>query len=169
METIDQLGRESKRPGIPSIETRQLADFLAETDKTFFAYAELSAIICRNVQNDARGYLLAARRIVLREKGFVFRPVRNQGIRRLEKREVPVAVDDRFSHVRRTHKQTLRELGTVDVCELPQPERAGYVAKAALAAMTVHTHGSEQMKRLQSAVNAQKQLDLSATLEAFKV
>jgi len=140
MNTIDQLGQESTRRGVASIETRQLAEFL-KAPQVFFSYPELSAVIGFSVQDKGRGYLLAARRIVLRESGFVFRPVKNQGLKRLEKHEIPIAVSDRFSHVRRTHSQTLRELGTVDVCELPLAERAGYVAKVALAAMTVHTHG----------------------------
>ena len=166
MKTIDQFGNDSPRPGIAAIETRLLADYLG-TDKGMFSYLELSAVIGTNVQHGARHYLQAARRIVLREKGRVFRPVRNEGLRRLTAREV-AKLEDRFQHVRRTHKQTVSELKTVDLAELPEDVRTSCVAKMALAAMTIHTHESKQMKRLEGVVGSHRELDLAKTLEAFR-
>ena len=154
--------------GLPSFETRQLVEFLKTTERPFLSYQELSAVIERNVQTEARACLLTARRIVLHEKGFVYRPVRNSGIKRLTSREVPAAVEDRFSHVRRTHRQTVRELSTVNLTELEPTERTAYLAKLSLAALTVHTHDAKQRALVEASVTSQKQLSLGETLAAFQ-
>ena len=155
------------RRGVPAIETRQLADYLLGAESELITYEELSAVIGQNVQGKARCYLLSARKIALREKGMVFRPVRNIGIKRLNQIEV-AKLEDRFHHVRRTHKQTIREMKTVDIAALPVVERASCVGKLALATLTVNTHGSKQMKRLEAAVNVKHELNLLETLDVFR-
>lgn len=166
--TVDQHGQNVKlRPGVPSVYTRQLADFLERAEQDQFSYTELSAVIGANVQGEARSYLLAARSIALREKSMVFRAVRNEGIRRLSSREVAL-LEDRFQHVRRTHKQTIRELSTVDMDKITSSERASAAGKLALASLTVHTHDPKQIKRLESAVRGKQRLELEQTLNIFK-
>ena len=169
MQTIDTNGAKAQSKGsLPSIDARLLADELGRAGLEIVSYPTLSGLIGRNVQGAARSYLLTARRIVLREKGFVFRPVRNLGLRRLRPEET-AACDDRFEHVRRTHKQTIRELKTVDISALPETARAGCIARMSLAAFTVYSHGGEVRKRMEAASSSvENKLDLTATLEAFR-
>jgi hypothetical protein len=167
MDTIDQHGQKEKPTrGIPCIESRMLAKVLSD-GREAYSYDELSEVATCDVRGRGRGYLLTARDIVLREKGFVFRPMRNLGLRRLTQQEVSV-LDDRFTHVRRTHKKTLKELGTVDLASVPEAERISCVAKIALAEMTVHAHHGRQMKKLEESVGTSHKLDLTKTLEAFR-
>ena len=79
------------------------------------------------------------------------------------------ALDDREKHIRRTAKKNLLERKTVDLDEVPEDQRMGYVAKVTLATLTVHVYSGKELKRLEDALpKQQKELTLSQTLEAFK-
>jgi hypothetical protein len=170
MGTVNQQGQIVRsKPGVPSIDTRLIADYLMASEADLIPYDELSKLIGKNVQGDGYGYLLAARRIVLREKSFVYRPVKNLGLKRLTNLETAKLMD-RFDHVRRTHKTAVKELKTVDLSALPEPERTSAIAKMALAALTIRTHEPKQMKAIEAKVNPEKQamLAIATTLDAIK-
>lgn len=155
------------KPGIPSIETRLLATYMESCEADILTYADLSGVINQNIQGKARGYLLAARRIVRREKQMIFRPIRDVGLRRLTQSEV-TKLEDRFRHIRRTAKEALRELETVDLAKVSDGDRMACIGKMTLATFTAHTHGDKQLKRIQESILSPKPLDLTATLELFK-
>ena len=156
------------KPGVPSMETRLLADYLRKNTDREVAYSILSELIHADVQGKARTYLLAARRMVLRENGIVFRPMRNIGLVRLTHAEV-ATLEDRERHIRRTAKTNLLERKTVDFSAIPEELRLSCVAKITLATLTVHIHSAKQMKALEQAIPQNKErLDLAQTIEAFK-
>lgn len=172
---IDQHGKPNPpKLGIPALESRLLADRFGAIPVDEFpliTYEELSAIARCNVQSDrGRGYLSTARSLVLREKGYVFRPERNIGMKRMTAMEISKGCSyERITHVRRTHKAGLREQETVDLEKLPEGERSGHIGRISLMAMTVHTHRGDNIKKLEAAANgATKTLPLQQTLEAFK-
>ena len=174
MEPINEQGKPNPpKPGIPALESRLLADRLAaipEGEYPLVTYEELNEIAHCNVQGKGRCYLATARELVLREKGYVFRPDRNVGIKRMTNLEISKGCSqERITHVRRTHKKGLREQATVKIEDLPDNERAGHIGRISLMALTVHTHGGAQVKKLEAAVNgATEKLPLQKTLEAFK-
>ena len=166
MEPKSELVKEPKA-GVPSVEARLLADYLRKNTDREVSYADLSAVIGADVQAKGRTYLLTARRIVLRESGIVFRPLRNIGLMRLTHAEV-AKLEDREQHIRRTAKTNLMERKTVDFSAIPEDARLSCIAKITLATLTVHVHSSKQMKALEGAIPKNKELDLSQTLEAFR-
>lgn len=168
MSIIDSLGNSiNKRPGVPCLESKRLAEVLSDGSRELFTYEELSAAIGADVQGAARGYLLTARDIVLREKKYVFRAIRNVGLRRVSGEQV-TKLDDRTRHIRRTAKKDLREQETVDLESVSAPARISCIARMGLAHMTIHTHQDKQIKKLEAAVGSERKIDLSKTLAAFK-
>ena len=156
------------RAGVASIEARQLADYMRAHEDRELLYQDLSKVIGVNVQAKGRTYLLTARNILLRDNGIVYRPLRNIGLVRLTHAEV-ATLEDRETHIRRTAKKNLLERKTVDLDEVPEDQRMGYVAKVTLATLTVHVYSGKEIKRLEDALpKKQEELTLVQTLEALK-
>jgi hypothetical protein len=169
MQTINETGKDLKqKPGVPCIETRLLADLLMASESNVVNYEALSGAIGQSVQGKARGYLLTARDIVLREKGMVFRPLRNIGLMRLAKSDV-TKLDDRRLHARRTHRKALREHSTVSPDQVSPDEWITNVAKCAFHEMNMHTHDGKRLKQIEQSIrdSPQHQLNLKATLQLF--
>lgn len=166
MESKSELIKEPKA-GVPSVEARLLADYLRTHTERKLTYTDLSAVIDVDVQSKGRTYLLTARRMVLRENGIVFRPLRNIGLMRLTHAEV-ARLEDRERHIRKTAKTNLLERKTVDFAAISEDLRLSCVAKITLATLTVHVYSGKQMKAPEQVIPQNKQLDLASTIEAFK-
>ena len=72
-------------------------------------YKELSAAILRDVQQEARGVLSTARRLVENQHKILLEAVTNEGIRKTEEHEG--AMDRTHAHIRRMAKQTTKRVG----------------------------------------------------------
>jgi hypothetical protein len=132
-----------------------------------YLYKELSALIGSDVQNQARGYLMTAREIVRKEKGYVFRPLRNLGLRRLTQEEV-ARLRDRSEHIRRTAKKWTGELGTVDLLAVSEQARVAAVAGKTLARLTALAHEPKRVKQLEESIGKKFKPDLSKMLDSLK-
>ena len=72
-----------------SIDSRTIYDRLAKIEiDEFIEYSELSGLVGRDVQQEARGNLTTARNIARRTKGAVFGVVMNEGLKRLKDEEI---------------------------------------------------------------------------------
>jgi len=85
---LEDASRGGRR--VRSMETELLRMFLVEqlAPGTHLTYAELSDVIEKDVQGEARGALISARKIVEKENGIVTVAIRGVGIYRLREGEV---------------------------------------------------------------------------------
>jgi hypothetical protein len=113
----------AKRIPERSIQAQQLIERLEEaTTGELIPYAELSALIGEDVQNEARGYLATARRRLLKDKQLFFATIFNEGVRLLNSSEVVNTIDP----AGRVHRIALRSkeaLAAADYGELSTEDR----------------------------------------------
>lgn len=111
MKTIPEIG----------LDTRLLAERLRalRVDEEV-TYAELSQLIGRNVQHEARGILRTARHHVEREDRIVTECVRNQSVKRLADAVIVNTIGTAArQRIRRTAQRAIRKLVAVDFPALP--------------------------------------------------
>lgn len=89
-------------------------------------YADLTALIERDVRGEARYCMTSAQRRVRREDGFLFAVVRTVGLRRLANNEKVPHSGRRIISAQRQIRRGDRELKTVIPGQLTEAERHGF-------------------------------------------
>lgn len=103
-------------------------------------YKELSQMIGRNVQGDARHVLSSARRVVLRENEIAFSVVENEGLRRMNDDELAMSYHPALRHIRRTAKKASRVVACADMAKLqPDKQREVSVGLSTVGAIELFT------------------------------
>lgn len=151
-----------------SPDTRLLRQRLARMGKgETITYAELSAEISKEVTGGFSA-LQSARRSLLNDEGFVFSPVRGEGLKRLNDSEIVAASDGDIVALRRRSKRAARKLSSAEFDALTEEEKLQHTAKAsvlgAVAAMTTEKAVTAVSKVAQGRAN---ELPIRDTLKAM--
>lgn len=151
------------------VDTQLLVKRLLDTkDGDIITYRELSKLIGENVQTDKRHLLYSAQRILIRDHSIVFGCVMNEGIKRLNAREVATLGSH---HIRRIHGEAgrgMRKLATVNVDKLDNAQRIALLTHCSFLGAIRQMSNANRVRRLQGAVSrANERLSLQETLEAF--
>lgn len=110
-------------------------------------YSELSKLIGRDVQNDARGCLVTAMKIVRRDNQIVFGTVRNVGIRRLNDDEIVDTPKAAFRRIRNISTKAGRVLACADTSKLPpEKQRAASAALSVAGAIALFSSAKSLLK-----------------------
>jgi len=131
-------------------------------------YQEISVIISRDIQQ-ARGYLNTAKRIALRDDGFVFGAVRNIGIRRLNDMAIVESANKSIRSIRRKASRKKDDLLCMRREELNDEEKLSLDTKLTHTSFLEHMTKPKAIRRLEMSVKeASHQLPLQKTLEIFR-
>lgn len=133
------------------------------------SYADLSSLIGRNVQDEARGSLESARRMAYRDR-LVFDVVRGVGLRRADD---VAKVDGCHAGVQRLRRGAVRigkRLASVEnFAALPNDKKIQHNTLASFAGVIAEATKPAQLKKLEDQVTkAQASLPLAKTLDVFK-
>lgn len=130
------------------------------------SYADLSAIIGKTVSGETSA-LGSARRSLIKE-GYVFSPVRGQGIRRLTDAEVVSAADGDIDGMRRKARRAGMKLSTVSVENLPPDKQIAHAAKSSIAgAVAAITTATAVQKIEKAAAGRSGELPIAETMKAL--
>ncbi len=137
-----------------SVDTQVLERRLLTLDVGAVAsYAELSALIQRNVQNGARHVLASAVRRLLSEHGRVIACVRNEGVKRLDDLGIVSTGASAIKHIHRASKKATKKLAAVqDYEQLPKEVQARVNVQRAMLGVLAQTTREPQLKRLETKV-----------------
>lgn len=152
-----------------SVDAQVLAKRLEQlkVDETV-SYAELTALIKRDVRNGARHVLATARRIVLRDRKMVFECVCKLGVKRLNDSDIASIHEHSIRHIHKTARNTSRKQLCADYEKLTNEEKvklnSGLSFMGALSIMTTRP----KIKQLENRVSEEHgKLPLAKTLEMF--
>lgn len=131
-------------------------------------YPELSEIIGRNVQKEARGCLISAMRVALYNE-MVFGTVRKVGIKRLTDRELAGIGEGVRLHIGRVARKAVRKMTMVNNFEtLSNEEKIRHNTGVSMLGAIGHITSSKQAKSLEGKVSSSLEaLPLQKTLQAF--
>lgn len=154
-----------------SVDSRLLYKRLAElAPGQIITYAELSAIIGRDVQGDARSYLNTARRMVEREDGKAFGCIINEGLKCLIDKEIIVSGSNAVTRIRKFSKRAARRFTCIaDMASLPNEERIKMNATASILGAIAFIGKASNVSKIEAAVaETKEQLPYLKTMEAFR-
>lgn len=132
------------------------------------SYAELSALVGRNVQDEGHGVLATARRMAEREE-IVFGTVMGQGIRRLSDPEIVDTGDHAIARVRRAAKRGANTVTAVaDFDALPNEKKIKHnTLLSLLGTVTAFMRPATAKKIATSVAQNSGKLSVGDTLRAF--
>lgn len=135
----------------------------------FIKYTELSKIIGRNIQHDARHILESARRITQRDKRVLFECVRNEGLRRLNDVGIVGTTSVAVTKIRNMSRRgAAKVLCMQDIDALPKNDKDVLNARLSIMAMVSNVTKAKSIKLIESKVaETQERLPLRKTIEAF--
>jgi len=146
-----------------SADARTLASVLRDASPgDTVTYERLSASIGRDVQEDARGALQTARRLVLNEHRIVFDAVRGEGLMRLKDKQIVGLSDKARDHIRRTSRKTAKALVCVDYDALSPEDQVKHNTGLSMLGVIAELSTSRSVAKLESKVKeAGKELPLA--------
>lgn len=156
-----------------SIDTMALIKYLTEKkdENGLITYQELSEVIGRDIQKEARGCLKTAQNRLLNDEGISFGVIRGEGIRKLSQEEVVDASDAPIMRSRRLAKRGFARLtkGIQDFENLPREKQIKHNVAASIFGMINHMTKAKSIQKLIPAVEkASGILPVMKTIEAFK-
>lgn len=144
---------------------------LAAVDE-LVSYKELSVIVRRDVQNEARGILETARRRCMKEDMIVFGTVVNEGLKRLSPSGTIQAGEFFVRHIKKTARKgiaTISCLTTEQFNSLSNEEKVMHNTNRSALGILEHISRPSGVKKIEGAVTKeQTALPLAKTLELFK-
>lgn len=148
-----------------SADARFLKQRLHElTPGASITYAELTALIGKPV-NGSTSALQTAKRSLLKE-GYVFSPIRGEGVQRLTDADV-VATDD-ISPLRRHARRVGKRLSTVSYDALSMPQQLAHTAKASIISMVSAVTTETAVSKIEKAAGGRAgELPIGETLKAL--
>lgn len=116
-------------------------------------YDELSAVIGRDVQTDARGNLTSARNRVLRSSQMVFEPVTNVGLKRLDDHGIVSLGSSYAGRIRNLARRGRRKLAAVlNFDALPNTLKVEHNTRYAQLSAIGHFASEKSTKKIEGAV-----------------
>lgn len=155
-----------------SIDSRILYDRLSKMDiGESISYAELSALIGKDVQREARGNLNTARNQARREHGMVFGAIIGVGLKRLKDEEI---VGEGLKTVKAIGRASRRAMGKLvcvqDFDAMPTQAQTKHNTMLSILGVMNAMARPKRIFQIEASVEAaQKKLPIKQTLEAFKV
>jgi hypothetical protein len=155
---------------VASSDVRRLCKRLAEAQVgDVLTYKELSALIARDIQTEARGALMSARRITQRERGIVFGTIMNEGLKRLSDIEIVQTGAQAVVRIRHASRRGAERIGVAAPEKLPIEARVQMNTYLTVLAAMHSLSQEKRLKKLEERVaRAESRLPLDKTLEAFK-
>lgn len=138
-----------------SVDTQLLYRHLVEHEATEvpITYEELSELIGRDVQREARHLLQSARRRALKRDRIVFGTVTGVGLRRLSDEEVAATGESFLKRIRRTARRASETVTCVqDFEKLPADAKAKHNATLSLAGVLRHFTQPRRVLQLEEKV-----------------
>lgn len=155
---------------IASFDVRSLCNLMANTDiGQILSYEEMSKVIGRDVQTEARGALVSARRITQRELGYVFGTIYRLGLKRLSDVEIVQTGAQSVVKIHHASRRGADRIANAAPEKLPIESRVQMNTYLSVLAMVHAVSTEKRLKRLEEKVaQAEARLPLERTLEAFK-
>jgi hypothetical protein len=135
----------------------------------FVAYQELTDLIGRNVQEEARGLLTSARRKALNENQMLFGTITGKGLKRLDDAGKISTGESALAHIRRAARIAAKKVMSVDdFNKLPNAEKIRHNTVVSMLGVFdgMTTHKSIEMLK-NKIEQAQDKLSMVKTLELF--
>lgn len=153
-----------------SIDSRTLYDRLAKMEiGEFIPYSELTMLIGRDIQNDARGNLDTARNMARRDNRMVFGVVMNEGLKRLADEEIVGVGMQAVKSIGKASLRAMKKLVCVREFDKMKPETQ-VKHNTMLSVLGVMNAMSKPKRVLQiedRVAKVQKRLPIAETIEAF--
>jgi hypothetical protein len=122
-------------------------------------YAELSQLVGCDVQHKGRGALETARRIVMRQDGKVFEPVRGVGLKCLSHAETVQVASIFMNRTRNLANRTKRKLDTItDPGSLDSPSFAKFALVGSMVALMKDLTKEKTQKKIEGYCESSKSL-----------
>lgn len=152
-----------------SIDTKTIQDRLAKCAVgDTVSYEELTALVGRDVQQQARGNLMSAMRRLVPD-GKVFATIRGEGVKRLSDVEIVGVGPATMNRMRRAANRARAKLAQVDDFEaLPRDAKITHNLSMSVLGVLHHMTKASTVRQLEARIDqAQKALPLAKTLEAL--
>lgn len=152
-----------------SVETRLLYARLRTLQiGEIVTYQELSGIISQDVQQEGRGKLVSARKMVQRDDGIMCDPVENVGIKRLSDSEGNQSTTQIFGRVRRLSERGVKRLRVVNPDNLSEEERTRRVASLSVLAVMKLMGKPKTLDKVEASNAGGGEIPIARTLEFFR-
>lgn len=162
---------ENKRPVFKiNIDTQAIYDRLEKMEVNGeVSYAELSKLINRDVQADARSNLISARRMLIRDKRMVFDVIVGIGLIRMADPEIAGSGGRSIERIRRETRRGAQRLGCVkEFDKLPNELKIKHNAMVSIfGAMSLMTRQPNIKKVESNMQETQEKIGARKTLELF--
>jgi hypothetical protein len=153
-----------------SIDSRTLYDRLVKVEVgAEIRYPELSDLIGRDVQSEARGNLMTARNMARREKGMVFGVITNVGLKRLADEEIVGVGMRAVTSIGKASRRAMQKLVCVQNFDKMKPETQvkHNTMLSVLGVMSVMSKPKKIVQIEDRVAKTQKRLPIADTIEAF--
>jgi len=153
-----------------SIDVRTLCHAFAETKiGDILTYQQLSELISKDVQTEARAILVSARRITQRELGYVFGTIHGHGLKRLSDVEIVQTGSETIVKIRHASRRGAERIAAAAPEKLPIESRTQQNLYLSVLAMVHSAMTEKRLKKLEERVaQAESRLPLDKTLDAFR-
>ena len=173
METIENKGNIKKSVGQISIDAQFLIQRLEtqaqQNNYSLIPYAELSALIGREVQDGARGILETAKRSLLRDRQKLFVTVRGEGIRMADNDGVIAQVKRRNKSACNSSRRAANESMAADSKSMSDEQRQQFLGAQSLAGAITLMSKPSAVKRIESSIgDSLSALPTGKVLEFFR-
>ena len=132
-------------------------------------YHSLGVLLGRDVREHCRGALTGARNSLLKDDKYVFSPIPNVGLKRMNDSEIVQDSESDFAKTRRTVSRSMRKLASVEYDKLSQEDQLRHCAYATQAAVIREMSSKKATKRIAGKVeeNGSQQIPVGQTLRLF--
>lgn len=152
-----------------SSDSKALAQELAKAATgDVMTYADLSAIVGRDVQEAARSALNTARHVVQREHRIVFDVVIGVGLRRLESSEIVDLSDKARDRTRSIARRISKKLTCVEYDELPREKQTKHNAALSMFGLMKELASDGAQKRIEHKVENAALPSMKTAIEALR-
>jgi hypothetical protein len=155
---------------VASLDVKTLCKAFAESYVgQVFTYKDLSKLIGRDVQTEARSILVSARKITQRALGYVFGTIQDEGLKRLSDIEIVQTGAQTVTKIRHASRRGAERIAHAAPEKLPIEARVQQNTLLSVLAMVHSAMTEKRLKKLEERVaQAESRLSLDKTLEAFK-
>jgi len=153
-----------------SIDTKTLYDRLVGADVgENISYKDLSSLIMRDVQSEARGNLNSARRMAMRDNQIVFGVIIGKGLKRLSDAETAKTGNVSLSKIRRETRRGIKRVTAIsDFDSLPNDSKIAHHTSLSVLGVLGECTKASRVKRIETKIEQTgNSLPVRKTLEAF--
>lgn len=152
-----------------SVETRILIDAFAKLEKgQSVSYAALTEKLGQRVTG-GHPALQSAKRVLLRDSGMVFAPIRGEGLKRLTDEEIIGSGEKRIQGIRRAAKRAVRVTAQADYDALSEEAKVKHNANLSLFGVFRLMTNRDRVKALEARIaETQSEIPAQKILEFYQ-